>query len=230
MAIQRDHVASTAQRKAHLRNRASHFVRLCAARRQEVTALHSRKHASSPGIRTPYSRRFLPWNPNPGFLKRSLYPSSPYTFHWRRERDSNPRHTFWMCTRFPVAHLQPLGHLSMQSIGKPPIEAPCSKLRGMPACPPVNLGGQALAMHVHWRRERDSNPRPCKTEQLISSQPPSSTRASLHARAPQEPGNTKTPRDMPQWILKHREYAIIYAHQHISSRTIQSGEALDQFP
>ena len=31
---------------------------------------------------------------------------------WRRERDSNPRYTFWAYTRFPVVLLQPLGHLS----------------------------------------------------------------------------------------------------------------------
>jgi hypothetical protein len=26
---------------------------------------------------------------------------------WRRERDSNPRYTFWEYTRFPVVHLRP---------------------------------------------------------------------------------------------------------------------------
>src|SRR5690554_2989605 len=30
---------------------------------------------------------------------------------WRRERDSNPRYDF-SHTRFPIVHLQPLGHLS----------------------------------------------------------------------------------------------------------------------
>ena len=35
---------------------------------------------------------------------------------WRRERDSNPRYTFWAYTRFPVVLLQPLGHLSANSI------------------------------------------------------------------------------------------------------------------
>ena len=34
------------------------------------------------------------------------------TKQWRRERDSNPRYTFWAYTRFPVVLLQPLGHLS----------------------------------------------------------------------------------------------------------------------
>ena len=32
--------------------------------------------------------------------------------YWRRERDSNPRYHFWRYTRFPIAPLQPLGHLS----------------------------------------------------------------------------------------------------------------------
>jgi hypothetical protein len=36
----------------------------------------------------------------------------PVDESWRRERDSNPRYTFWAYTRFPVVLLQPLGHLS----------------------------------------------------------------------------------------------------------------------
>ena len=34
---------------------------------------------------------------------------------WRRERDSNPRYAFTY-TRFPVAHLRPLSHLSERAI------------------------------------------------------------------------------------------------------------------
>ena len=38
----------------------------------------------------------------------------PFHKQWRRERDSNPRNTLWAFTRFPVAPLQPLGHLSSE--------------------------------------------------------------------------------------------------------------------
>ena len=34
---------------------------------------------------------------------------------WRRERDSNPRYSFKLYTRFPIGRLQPLGHLSLHS-------------------------------------------------------------------------------------------------------------------
>ena len=56
---------------------------------------------------------------------------------WRRERDSNPRYTFWAYTRFPVAPLQPLGHLSVKN--------------DLYDC-------QAFALFP-WRRGWDSNPR-----------------------------------------------------------------------
>jgi hypothetical protein len=41
-----------------------------------------------------------------------------HSFHWRRERDSNPRYAFTH-TRFPSVRLKPLGHLSKATPGAP---------------------------------------------------------------------------------------------------------------
>ena len=49
-------------------------------------------------------------DPVPSLLSAFILSTGEYK--WRRERDSNPRYTFWAYTRLAGECLQPLGHLS----------------------------------------------------------------------------------------------------------------------
>ena len=59
---------------------------------------------------------------------------------WRRERDSNPRWSFWPHTPLAGERLQPLGHLSTHRLV-------------------VKAQPDSTSAAIVWRRRRDSNPR-----------------------------------------------------------------------
>src|SRR2546427_11170947 len=78
-------------------------------------------HSTRPAL----ERGFNPARADCGLQGTATSPSSTATPQkWRRGRDLNPRHRGYPCTAFPVPHLRPLGH--------PSLDLPSERLRRAP--------------------------------------------------------------------------------------------------